>query len=83
MSDQEYKSTYVNLNNFHFSATLSTSFAKNFYQEGGRILLLDQIFKYGNWSEEPNWRCRVRFPELKIVFTASSVMTLEEDYPEG
>lgn len=81
MSDQEYKSTYVNLNNFHFSSHTIYQFAKDFYQEGGRILLLDQIFKYGNWSEELT-RCRADFPELKIVFTASSVMTLEEDYPE-
>lgn len=69
---------YVNLNHFHFAKSSIISFAKEFVKLGGKTLLLDQIFKYPNWSEELR-ECYEQLPELKIVFTASTVMALEED----
>lgn len=75
------RTIYVNLNHFYFSSHTIYHFAQSFYQQGGRILLLDQVFKYPGWTKEL-MQCRRDFPELIIVFTASSVMTLEEEYPE-
>lgn len=72
---------YVNLNHFYFSNHSIYHFAQEYRDSGGRVLLLDQIFKYPGWDVELA-KCYRDFPELKIVFTASSVMTLEEDYPE-
>ena len=69
---------YINFNNFYFTSHTLVDFADDFYKQGGKILLIDQMFKYENWSKELRM-CYDRFPELKIVFTASSVMRLIED----
>lgn len=69
---------YVNFNNFYFTEHTLTEFAEKFCQNGGKTLLLDQTFKYENWSKELN-ECYYRFPELQIIFSGSSVMRLIED----
>lgn len=69
---------YVNFNNFYFTTHTLIDFAGEFYANGGRTLLLDQIFKYENWSKEVRF-CYDNFPELQIIFTGSSVMRLVED----
>lgn len=69
---------YVNFNNFYFTKHTLVDFADDFYKQGGKTLLIDQAFKYENWSKELRM-CYDRFPELKIVFTGSSVMRLIED----
>lgn len=71
---------YVNMNNFYFADHTITDFARKFYMDGGRTLLVDQVFKYPDWSRDLR-ECYELFPELRIVFTNSSVMQLE-DYPE-
>ena len=69
---------YVNFNNFYFTEHTLVEFADEFYKQGGRTLLLDQVFKYENWSKELR-ECYDRFPGLHIVFSGSSVMRLIED----
>ncbi len=69
---------YINLNNFYFTDHSLIDFADDFYKQGGKTLLIDQMFKYENWSKELR-ACYDRFPELKIIFTASSVMRLKEE----
>ncbi|NDV45754.1 ATP-binding protein [Paludibacter sp. 221] len=69
---------YINFNNFYFTAHTLVEFAEQFYRQGGRTLLLDQTFKYENWSKELR-ECYDRFPELHIVFSGSTVMRLIED----
>jgi uncharacterized protein len=69
---------YVNFNNFFFTEHTLVEFAGNFCAQGGKTLLLDQIFKYENWSKELR-ECYDRFPELHIVFSGSSVMRLREE----
>lgn len=72
---------YVNMNNFFFQGMGITEFAEDFVSNGGRVLLIDQVFKQPDWSKELR-RCYDRFPDLKIVFTGSSVMRLKEENPE-
>lgn len=69
---------YVNLNNFYFTEHSLYEFVSEFVKAGGRHLLLDQPYKYPNWSKELR-KCYDRFKELQIVFSASPVMSLEED----
>ena len=64
---------YVNMNNFYFQGRGICDFA--------RTLLIDQVFKQPMWSAELK-RCYNELPELKIVFTGSSVMRLNEENPE-
>ena len=72
---------YINLNQFSFTTIRLVDFVGDFIRQGGRRLLLDQVFKYPSWMEEFK-ECYHRYPELHIVFTASAVMNLEEEDPE-
>ena len=72
---------FINMNNFFFSSHGIVEFAAEFQQRGGKVLLIDQVFKHPNWSHELR-RCYDLFPNLKIVFTGSSVMRLKEENPE-
>lgn len=69
---------YVNLNNFYFTSHSLVEFTSAFVKQGGKYLLLDQMFKYPNWSKELR-RCHDRFKELHIVFAASPVMRLIDE----
>ena len=72
---------YINMNNFYFQGHGIADFAGEFYRRGGRVLLIDQVFKQPNWSTELR-KCYDLFPNLKIVFTGSSVMRLKDENPE-
>lgn len=72
---------YVNMNNFYFEGHGIAEFAGDFVRQGGKVLLIDQVFKQPDWSSELR-RCHDTYPTLKIVFTGSSVMRLKEENPE-
>lgn len=72
---------YINMNNFFFQTNGIADFAGEFYHHGGRVLLIDQVFKQPQWSRELR-RCYDEYPGLHIIFTGSSVMRIEEDSPE-
>ena len=71
---------YINMNNFYFSQYSLVRFAGEFVKRGGKVLLIDQMFKYPNWSVDLR-TCYEQYPTLKIVFTGSSVMRLKEENP--
>ena len=72
---------YINMNNFYFQGHGIADFAGSFYKHGGRVLLIDQVFKQPDWSSELR-KCYDLYPNLKIVFTGSSVMRLKDENPE-
>ena len=72
---------YINMNNFYFQGRGIADFAGEFYHRGGRVLLIDQVFKQDDWSRELR-KCYDLYPGLKIVFTGSSVMRLKDENPE-
>ena len=72
---------YINMNNFYFQGRGIADFAGEFYHRGGRVLLIDQVFKQENWSAELR-KCYDMYPGLKIVFTGSSVMRLKDENHE-
>jgi predicted AAA+ superfamily ATPase len=67
---------YINLNNFYFTVKTIKDFANEFRMKGGKVLLIDQIFKYPDWWTELAF-CYENYRDLKIVFTASSVIDFE------
>jgi len=69
---------YINFNNLYFTEHTLVEFAAEFCAQGGKTLLIDQTFKYENWSKELR-ECYFNFPDLHIVFSGSSVMRLIED----
>lgn len=69
---------YINLNQFYFTDNSIIDFAKDFVAGGGRTLILDQIYKYPNWSIELR-ECYEQLPDLKIVFSGSTVLRLSQN----
>jgi len=78
---QDKQCLYINMNNFYFQGHGISEFAGEFYHHGGRVLLIDQVFKQPDWCNELR-KCYDLYPNLKIVFTGSSVMRLKEENPE-
>jgi uncharacterized protein len=72
---------YINLNNFYFTKRKISSFADEFAKRGGKILILDQIQKYPEWSEDLR-KCMDEIPELQIIFTSSPVLRVTEGNPD-
>ena len=68
---------YVNLNDFYFAKRRIFSFADEFYKRGGKILILDQIHKYEDWSKELR-QCYDELPDLHIIFSSSPVLRILE-----
>lgn len=76
-SNCDKKCLYINLNNFYFTECSLIQFAGAFVEKGGETLLVDQVFKYPEWSQELR-QCYDLYPNLKIIFSGSSVMKLKE-----
>ncbi len=72
---------YVNLNNFYFTKTSLAEFADEFNKRGGKVLLVDQINKYHNWSQDLR-EIYDKVPDLKVVFAGSSIIRLKEENPD-
>ena len=75
------KCLYINLNHFFFTERTIVDFARDFYLQGGKTLLLDQVFKYPEWSKELRI-CYDTYPDLQIIFTGSAVMRLDDENPD-
>ncbi len=72
---------YVNLSDFYFTEHSLLEFAEEFVKSGGKTLILDQTFKYENWSKEL-LECYSRYPDLHIIFVALPVMQMDVDNTE-
>ncbi len=72
---------YINLNSLYFTKRKISSFADEFSKRGGKLLLLDQIQKYPDWSSDIK-KCVEDIPDLKIIFTSSPVLRIAEGNPE-
>ncbi len=68
---------YVNLNDFYFAKRRIFSFADEFYKRGGKVLVLDQIHKYPDWSNEIRL-CYNELPGLQLIFSSSPVLRILE-----
>lgn len=68
-------SLYVSLDNIWFANNTLSSMVDQFVKQGGKFLFLDEVHKYDNWSQELK-NIYDDYPELKIVFTASSLLEI-------
>jgi predicted AAA+ superfamily ATPase len=66
---------YLSLDELYFTAHSLTDTAKAFYQQGGKIIVLDEVHKYPTWSQEIK-NLHDRYSDLTIVFTGSSIIDL-------
>ena len=71
---------YINMNHFYFYTHSLREFVSQFQQQGGRTLLIDEIFKYPDWSDELRF-IHDQYPKVQIIFAGSTVMRLKEANP--
>lgn len=66
---------YITLDNLYFSGNSLFETARLFTLQGGHWLFIDEVHKYPDWSRELK-NIYDEFPELKVVFTGSSILEL-------
>ncbi len=69
------KALYVSADDMYFSENRLLDLTDDFYKNAGEYLFIDEIHKYANWSWELK-NIYDSFPDLKIVFTGSSVLDI-------
>lgn len=77
MCDNSDTSLYVTADDFYFTTHRLFELAKEFYQNGGKKLYIDEIHKYDGWSSEIK-NIYDLLPDLHIVYTGSSILDLEQ-----
>ena len=68
---------YVTLDDYYFTRNSLLDFAEKFYSIGGRVLYLDEVHRYPNWSLEIK-NLYDLYDDLKIVFSSSSALQLHK-----
>lgn len=71
------KTLYASLDHIWFSGKSLYELGKSFVQNGGELLVLDEVHKYATWSREIK-NLYDGFPELKIIFTGSSILEISK-----
>lgn len=66
---------YVSLDNFWFMSNSLWDLATWFNTNGGKVLYIDEVHKYPNWSREIK-NIYDSYPDMKIVFTGSSMLDI-------
>jgi uncharacterized protein len=68
-------SIYVTADHPWFYTHTLLDTAEQWYKVGGRLLIIDEVHKYKNWSNELK-NIYDGYPDLRIVFTASSALDI-------
>jgi len=68
---------YVALDDLFFTENTLYSLAEKFVKLGGKLLLLDEVHKYPNWSRELKL-IYDDFTKLKVIFTSSSILDINK-----
>jgi hypothetical protein len=70
-----HKAVYFTLDDLHFSTNTLVDTAKEFYTQGGEIVVLDEVHKYPRWAIEIK-NLYDLYPDLQIIFTGSSIIDI-------
>lgn len=68
---------FVYADDLWFSTHSLVNLAEIFYTNGGRVLYVDEIHKYKNWSQEIK-NIYDLYPDLKVRYTGSSIFDLQK-----
>ncbi len=71
------RALYLSVDNPHFQNLHLLEFAREFKQQGGEILFLDEVHKYRDWSIHVK-AIYDSLPDLKIVFSGSSLLQISQ-----
>ncbi len=75
MTETRKESLYVAADNTYFAANSLYDTAAKFARQGGKVLYIDEIHTYPDWSKEVKMMYDY-LPELKVVITGSSILEL-------
>lgn len=75
MTDSKKESLYISADNTFFAGNTLYDIATRFAQEGGKVLYIDEVHKYQDWSKEVKMMYDF-LPDLKVVITGSSILEL-------
>src|SRR5665647_1326291 len=70
-------SLYFSLDDIYFSDNQLVSVAEEFVRKGGKYLLIDEVHKYPNWSQELK-NIYDNLPDLTVIFTSSSALEINK-----
>lgn len=71
------EAVYVSMDDVYFTKFTLLDFIEDFRQQGGKVLLLDEVHKYEGWSREIK-NSYDTYKGLKIVFTGSSIIDIHK-----
>ena len=72
----EGRAIYFSADLIHFETIRLFDFVSELYRSGGyRIIAIDEIHKYSNWSQELK-NIYDAFPSLKVIFSGSSMLDI-------
>ncbi|MDE3214219.1 MAG: AAA family ATPase [Bacteroidota bacterium] len=69
------RAAYFSLDELYFTTHSLVETAKTFYQQGGKVLALDEVHKYPRWAAEIK-NLYDRYKDLQIIFTGSSILDI-------
>lgn len=70
------KALYISLDTFYFQSISLYEFAKEFEQNGGEILFIDEVHKYNDWSL--HIKNIYDLLNIRVVFTGSSILQISK-----
>jgi len=68
---------YISLDDLYFTGNKLYDLADSFWKQGGKYLLLDEVHRYPNWSQEVK-NIYDDFAGMAIIFTGSSIIHLNQ-----
>lgn len=75
LSGAKDTSLYISADNTYFTANSMFDTAAAFCKNGGKVLYIDEVHKYPNWSKEVKMMYDY-LPDLKLVVTGSSILDI-------
>ena len=69
------KGVYLSLDDIYFTSHSLLDTGNEFYQKGGKILVLDEVHKYPHWAREIK-NLYDRYNDLQIIFTGSTIIDI-------
>jgi predicted AAA+ superfamily ATPase len=75
--DIQKEALYISLDDILANDINLYEIAQNFYLHGGKLLCLDEIHKYSNWSQELK-NIYDNFQDLKVIASGSSALEIEK-----
>ena len=74
--EESDEALYISLDNPYFQSISLLDFAKEFEQNGGKVLFIDEVHKYNDWST--HIKNIYDMLELKVVFSGSSILQISK-----